>query len=186
MILTNIDDIILIQFDFGLEMSELTSTRLDYREPRTIWVLGFEFFYTILAMIPIYYYLNEILEIRAEAEQLILFLPIGVAILLYFMELKLNTYFWFTEKIYKKRDLLTSAIKSATLIVSSFYLIFLLIFGYWLNGTETYEEIEYQNELSKLMTELGITLVSIYFILTLMINIQNQRFERIFKDRFQR
>ena len=182
----NIDDIILIQLDFSLEMSELTSTKLDYREPRTIWVLGFEFFYTIIAMIPIYYYFNEILEIRAEAEDLILILPIGVAILLFIMELRLNTYFWFSEKIYKKRDLLTSAIKSASLIVISFYFIFILIFGYWLGGVDTYDRIEYQNELSQLMTELAITLVSIYFILILMLNIQNQRFERIFKDRFQR
>ena len=167
-------------------MSEQTSTRLDYREPRTIWVLGFEFFYTIIAMIPIYYYFNEILEIRAEAEDLIFILPVGVAILLFFLELKLNTYFWFSEKTYKKRDLLTASIKSVSLIIISFYFIFLFIFGYWLSGAETYERIEYQNEISQLITELGITLLSLYFILVLMINIQNQRFERIFKDRFQR
>ncbi|OLS27788.1 MAG: hypothetical protein HeimC2_09820 [Candidatus Heimdallarchaeota archaeon LC_2] len=168
-------------------MSELSSTRLDYREPRTIWVLGFEFFYTIIAMIPLYYYFNEILEIRAEAENLILILPISVAILLFFLELRLNTYFWFSEKTYKKRDLLTSAIKSVSFIIISFYLIFLLVFGYWLGGAETYSNrVEYQNEISQLITELGITLISIYFILILMLNIQNQRFERIFKDRFHR
>ncbi len=167
-------------------MSELASAKLDYREPREVWILGLEFFYTLLAMIPIYYYFVEVLEIRSEAEDLVLFLPIGIAILLFFMELRLNSYFWFTEKVYKRRDLFTSALKSVMLVLTSFYLIFLYFFGYWLADTETYQRIEYQNELTKLMAEVSISLILIYLALIMMLNIQNQRFERIFKHRFQR
>ncbi|MCE7733357.1 MAG: hypothetical protein GPJ54_00670 [Candidatus Heimdallarchaeota archaeon] len=167
-------------------MSELASAKLDYREPREVWILGLEFFYTLLAMIPIYYYLVEVLEIRSEAEDLVLFLPIGIAILLYFMELRLNSYFWFTEKIYKRRDLFTSALKSVILVVTTFYFLFLYFFGYWLANIDTYQSVEYRNELTKLMTEVSISLFLIYLILIMMLNIQNQRFERIFKYRFQR
>jgi uncharacterized membrane protein len=167
-------------------MSELASAKLEYREPRAVWILGLEFFYTLIAMIPVYYYIIEILEVRSEAEDLVLFLPIGIAVLLYFMELRLNAYFWFTEKVYKRRDLFTSSLKSVILVVSAFYFMFLYFFGYWLADTDTYQRVEYRNEIKQLMTEVVVSLVVIYLILIMMLNIQNQRFERIFKYRFQR
>ncbi|MHA2031202.1 MAG: hypothetical protein ACXAC2_20695 [Candidatus Kariarchaeaceae archaeon] len=167
-------------------MSELATAKLDYREPRAVWILGLELFYTLIAMIPIYFYIIEILQVRANAENLVMFLPIGIALLLFFLELRLNSYFWFTEKVYKRRDLFTSSLKSVILIISSFYIIFLYVFGYWLSDSSTYQGIGYQNELSQLMAEVIISLLTIYFGVIMMLNIQNQRFERIFKERFQR
>ncbi|MCH8907265.1 MAG: hypothetical protein IH840_09265, partial [Candidatus Heimdallarchaeota archaeon] len=110
-------------------MSEVKVGKLDYSHPRTIWTLGIQLMYTIIAMIPLYYYMIEILTIRSEARDFVIYSPIFVAIILFFLQLKLNSYFWTSEKTFVKRDITITSSKSAFTIVLEFYLIFLFIFG---------------------------------------------------------
>ncbi len=168
-------------------MSEFSySAKLDYLNPRTIWTISLQLFYTIIAMLPVYYYLREIIELVADAKWVLIFLPIGIAIILFGMQLRLNNYYWKNEKIFKNRDILVTALKSSILVLVFFYFIFLYIFGYWLSSIEFYEGIKFQSELGKLMAETIISLVMIYVMIIMMISIQESRFEQTLANRFRR
>lgn len=164
-------------------MSETSLTSIDYTLPRTVWVLGIQLFYTFMAMIPVYYYMRELLSIRATASQVVIYLPVLTAMLLFFLELRLNDYFWVSEKIYKKRDSFNSSIKSFLVIIFSYYFVFLFIFGYFLSGSKTYKSFHFNNEVSQLIAEDIASVITIYLIVILMLNIQNQRFQQIWKRR---
>ena len=164
-------------------MSETSLTSIDYTIPRTVWVLGIQLFYSFIAMIPVYYYMRELLAIRATASRVVIFLPVLTAILLFFLELRLNDYFWISEKTYKKRDSFNSSIKSFLVIIFFYYFVFLFIFGYFLSGSGTYNSFHYNNEVSKVIAEDIASIIIIYLIVILMLNIQNQRFQQIWKRR---
>lgn len=161
-------------------MSEISYSKMDYIHPRTIWTLTMQFFYTIIAMMPVYYYLREIIELIVDAKWLLVFLPIGIAILLFGMELRLNVYFWKAEKIFKNRDILVVVIKSSLLVITMFYFLFLFIFGYWLSDIDVYQGIKYQSDIGRLMAEAAISLLVIYGVIIMMMSIQESRFDQTF------
>ncbi|MHA2250866.1 MAG: hypothetical protein ACXAD7_10910 [Candidatus Kariarchaeaceae archaeon] len=167
-------------------MSEVSYSKIDYVHPRTIWTICLQFFFTVIAMIPVYYYLREIVKLIADARLLLVFLPLGIAILLFLIQLRLGTYFWKSEKVFKKRDVLVIASKSTLLTIVLFYILFLFIFGYWLSGVDFYQGLDYQSDVGRLMAETTISLGIIYGIMVMMINVQESRFEQTLKGRFRR
>ncbi|MHA2091391.1 MAG: hypothetical protein ACW98K_11070 [Candidatus Kariarchaeaceae archaeon] len=167
-------------------MSEYSYSNLEYLHPRTIWSLSFQFLYTVLAMIPVYFYFREIIEFTEDAKWLLIFLPVGIGILLFLLQLRLNSYFWKSEKVFRNRDIFVVALKSILLIIISFYFTFLLMFGYWLSGADFYESIKYQSVIGRLMAEVIISLMIVYGLVTMMINVQDSRFEQTLTNRFKR
>jgi hypothetical protein len=60
------------------------------------------------------------------------------------------------------------------------------MFGYWLSGAEFYESIKYQSVIGRLMAEVIISLMIVYGLVTMMINVQDSRFEQTLTNRFKR
>lgn len=162
--------------------TDFSPTELQLTHPRTIITSGLQLFYTIIAMIPFYYYLREIIQLNADAQYVLTFLPIATAIILFLFEIRLNEYYFFNEKVYKKRDIFDAAIKSTFVMITSFYVLFFFIFAYFLsNFVKEYQTLGLQNVLGKILFELSITIVILYLLVILMLDIQKERIKRISK-----
>ncbi len=151
--------------------------QLEINAPRTIWVLTLQLLYSIIAMLPIYYYLREVVQFNDESQYVLLLLPVTIAFLLFFIQVKFNSYFWFNEKIFNKRDIFTSAMKSALLVVVLFYFFYLIIFGYWFTGTEEYSGLGLTNKVGKAVTESLVSVSIVGFIVLVMDRIRTARME---------
>jgi len=168
-------------------MSTATAYPIKYSEPRTIWTLSLQLFYTILAMIPFYYYLRNLVTIPAEGRYLLQFLPITIGILLFFIQVQLNSYYWREEKIFKQRDIFVSGLKSSILTLAMFYFIFFLIFGYMIGNSDAYESVLLSDVITRTMIQLLITLGTIVLTAILLQSIQDSTTSpRKFTDRFRR
>ena len=156
-------------------MSTSNVDQLQMNAPRTIWVSIMQLLYTIVAMLPIYYYLREIIQLDDQSQYVLLLLPVVVASLLYFVEIKMNNYFWYNEKFFNQRDIFTSALKSTTLVLGMFYFFYLLVFGYWFSGTPEYENLGLSDKTGRTLTE---ALVSVAIVASLVIVVDRIRVAR--------
>lgn len=108
---------------------------IKWTAPRSVWTLAAQLFYSLLAMLPMYYYLKNILGlVQTDNELLLYIIPIVTGILLFFAMILINEYFWVREKILLKRDITTAAVKSSFLIMVLFYFSYLFFLGYFING----------------------------------------------------
>ncbi len=133
-------------------------SNIDFNQPRSVWALLIQLFYTLVAMTPMYYYLRELVKFNDDAKYVLMFLPIVTGILLYFVELKMNLYYWNKERIFKKRDIFTVTIKSFLFVIIWFYILYFFMFGYWFSTSEPYKALGMNNQTTKSLTE---SLVSI-------------------------
>lgn len=154
-------------------MSNATKFPIQFNNPKTIWTLSLLLLYTILSMIPFYYYLTNLVNIDNDGIYFLQYLPIFAGLLLYFIQFLFLTYFWNEEKVYKKRDILNVSLKSYILVFSMFYSIYFLIFGYWIGNTNAYESALLSDTINRNMVQLLITLGTILTTYLLMQNIQD-------------
>jgi hypothetical protein len=154
-------------------MSNATKFPIQFNNPKTIWTLSLSLLYTILSMIPFYYYLTNLVNIDNDGIYFLQYLPIFTGLLLYFIQFLFLTYFWNEEKVYKKRDILNVSLKSYILVFSMFYSIYFLIFGYWIGNTNAYESALLSDTINRNMIQLLITLGTILTTYLLMQNIQD-------------
>lgn len=154
-------------------MSNVTKFPIQFNNPKTIWTLSLLLLYTILSMIPFYYYLTNLVNIDNDGIYFLQYLPIFTGLLLYFIQFLFLTYFWNEEKVYKKRDILNVSLKSYILVFSMFYSIYFLIFGYWIGNTNAYESALLSDTINRNMIQLLITLGTILTTYLLMQNIQD-------------
>ena len=154
-------------------MSNATKFPIQFNNPKTIWTLSLLLLYTILSMIPFYYYLTNLVSIDNDGIYFLQYLPIFTGLLLYFIQFLFLTYFWNEEKVYKKRDILNVSLKSYILVFSMFYSIYFLIFGYWIGNTNAYESTLLSDTINRNMVQLLITLGTILTTYLLMQNIQD-------------
>ncbi|MGB1981278.1 MAG: hypothetical protein ACPHQO_02270 [Candidatus Kariarchaeum pelagius] len=154
-------------------MSNATKFPIQFNNPKTIWTLSLLLLYTILSMIPFYYYLTNLVNIDNDGIYFLQYLPIFAGLLLYFIQFLFLTYFWNEEKVYKKRDILNVSLKSYILVFSMFYSIYFLIFGYWIGNTNAYESALLSDTINRNMIQLLITLGTILTTYLLMQNIQD-------------
>lgn len=154
-------------------MSNVTKFPIQFNNPKTIWTLSLLLLYTILSMIPFYYYLTNLVNIDNDGIYFLQYLPIFTGLLLYFIQFLFLTYFWNEEKVYKKRDILNVSLKSYILVFSMFYSIYFLIFGYWIGNTNAYESALLSDTINRNMVQLLITLGTILTTYLLMQNIQD-------------
>ena len=154
-------------------MSNATKFPIKFNNPKTIWTLSLLLLYTILSMIPFYYYLTNLVNIDNDGIYFLQYLPIFTGLLLYFIQFLFLTYFWNEEKVYKKRDILNVSLKSYILVFSMFYSIYFLIFGYWIGNTNAYESALLSDTINRNMIQLLITLGTILTTYLLMQNIQD-------------
>ena len=154
-------------------MSNTTKFPIQFNNPKTIWTLSLLLLYTILSMIPFYYYLTNLVNIDNDGIYFLQYLPIFTGLLLYFIQFLFLTYFWKEEKVYKKRDILNVSLKSYILVFSMFYSIYFLIFGYWIGNTNAYESALLSDTINRNMIQLLITLGTILTTYLLMQNIQD-------------
>ena len=154
-------------------MSNATKFPIQFNNPKTIWTLSLLLLYTILSMIPFYYYLTNLVNIDNDGIYFLQYLPIFTGLLLYFIQFLFLSYFWNEEKVYKKRDILNVSLKSYILVFSMFYSIYFLIFGYWIGNTNAYESALLSDTINRNMVQLLITLGTILTTYLLMQNIQD-------------
>ena len=169
-------------------MSTVTGFPLQYNEPRTIWTISLQLLYTILAMVPFYYYLTNLVQVPEEGAVLLQYLPVITGVLLFFIEIRLNDYYWNKEKIYKHRDIFVCGMKSVILIISMFYTIFFFVFG-WLVGTNGgYDsQVFLQDVITRTMIQLIITFATIIVVMLMMETAQSDsQAGRKFSDRIRR
>lgn len=168
-------------------MSTATGYPIEYSEPRTIWTLTLQLTFTLLAMLPFYYYLRNIAEIPADGRYLLQFLPIAVGILLFFLQQYLNTYYWRKEKIYKRRDMFVVGLQSYILSIWMFYTIYLLLFGYFIGQTDAYDTPLFSDIITRTMIQLLISLGTIaLFVLAMRTAQEDNAAPRKFTNRFRR
>ena len=75
-------------------MSNATKFLIQFNNPKTIWTLSLLLLYTILSMIPFYYYLTNLVNIDNDEYAIFLqYLPIFTGLLLYFIQFLFLTYF---------------------------------------------------------------------------------------------
>ena len=151
--------------------------QLEINTPRTIWVLTLQLLYSIIAMLPIYYYLREVVQFNNESQYVLLLLPVTIALLLFFIQIKLNSYYWFSEKFFNKRDIFTSSMKSAIFVFVWFYFLYLLVFGYWFTGTTEYDALGLGNKVGKAVTESLVSVSIVGFIVLIMDRVRTARME---------
>ncbi len=155
---------------------EYSTDTMNLNHPRNIWTISIQLIYTQLAMIPLFYYLREVVQLEVDSLYVMLFLPVSVGLLLFIMQLLLNEYYWYSEKIYKKRDIVIVASKSATYVIGVFYILYLLMFGYWFSESEVYADItRIENNVGKTVAEAGVSIIIILFLVMLRREIQNQK-----------
>lgn len=156
-------------------MSSYSGYPIDYNSPRTIWTMSFQLLYTVLAMIPFYFYQLNILVIPSEGITVLVVLPIGVAILLFFMQIRLNHFYWVSEKTFKKRDVFHVGLKSLILTLSMFYTIFFLIFGNWVGSSDAHAQFGFTDPIEKLAIDATLTLIIILLTVIMIVSIQQDR-----------
>jgi len=159
-------------------VSSVSRGNIDFNQPRIIWVNLFQLLYTLLAMIPVTYYLREIVLIEEEGQFLLIGLPISIGVLLYFVQLRLNEYFWINEQYYKKRDILISSCKSAFLVIFVYYFVYFFLLGYWISTTEQYEALNLENQIGRILFDNAISLAVIVGITLLMVAVQKEKTNR--------
>ncbi|MDH5401531.1 MAG: hypothetical protein OEZ01_09320 [Candidatus Heimdallarchaeota archaeon] len=150
---------------------------INFYNPRTVWVLSFQLIYTICAMIPFFYYMREVLELPEEARYVVVLLPLTCALVIYMLQLMLNKYYWDQEKIYKKRDILQVASKSAFYTYFIFYFMEFLVFGFWLNQFDAYIEFRIEKDLARMVVETIISMLIVVFYVTFLLNLREVKFE---------
>ena len=156
--------------------TEYSTSTLDLNHPRSIWTNVLQLFYTLLAMIPIFYYIREVVQLGNDGLYILLFAPISIGLLLYILQILMNEFYWFQEKIHKKRDILMIALRSTSFILFIFYFFYLFVFGYWFSNSEAYlEVVNIKNPIGKVVTEAGVSLILVLFIVLLRRGIQRQK-----------
>ena len=156
-------------------MSSYSSFPIDYGQPRTIWSISLQLFYTLIAMIPLYYYMRNVVEIPPEGSYVLQLLPIVVAILLFFVQLRLNQFYWINEKTYKNRDIFVMSIKSVVLTLGLFYSLFFLLWSYWIGRTDIHENSGFENPLEIVVINIAVSLVILLMTLVFMVAVQEDR-----------
>ena len=154
-------------------MSTVGSYSINFSEPRTIWTIVLQLFYTLLAMLPFYYYLRNLIDVPTEGRYLLQFLPIATGLLIFFIQFEMNDYYWHQEKTFTERDIFKMSLKSIILTISMFYIIFFLIFAYWVGNGGGYEGGILENVVTRTMVQLGITLGLILLTLVMMKTVQS-------------
>lgn len=156
--------------------TEYSTSTLDLNHPRSIWTNVVQLFYTLIAMIPIFYYLREIAQLGNDGLYVLLFAPISIGLLLYILQILMNEYYWVQEKIHKKRDIFMIALRSTAFILFYFYFFYLFVFGYWFSSSDVYTEVvKLNNPIGKVITEAAISMGLVLFIVLLRRGIQNQK-----------
>ena len=156
--------------------TEYSTSTLDLNHPRSIWTNVIQLFYTLLAMIPIFYYMREVVQLGNDGLYILLFAPISIGLLLYILQILMNEYYWIQEKVHKKRDIFLIAVRSSSFVLFNFYFIYLLIFGYWFSSSDVYlDTVNLTNPIGKVITEAGISVALILFIVLLRRGIQKQK-----------
>ena len=84
-------------------MSNATKFLIQFNNPKTIWTLSLLLLYTILSMIPFYYYLTNLVNIDNDGIYFLQYLPIFTGLLLYFIQFLFLTYFGMKKKSTRKR-----------------------------------------------------------------------------------
>ncbi|MHA2501853.1 MAG: hypothetical protein ACXAE3_03200 [Candidatus Kariarchaeaceae archaeon] len=149
-------------------MSTASGYPINYTEPRTIWTIALQLLYTLLAMIPFYYYMKNLIDIPSEGRYLLQYLPVVVGILIFFIQFEMNDYYWNQEKTFTNRDIFTMSLKSTILTLSMFYTIFFFIFTYWIGNNGAYTKGIIEDPINRTMIQLGFTLGVILLTLILM------------------
>ena len=149
-------------------MSTASSYPINYSEPRTIWTIVLQLFYNILAMMPLYYYLRNLIEIPNEGRYLLQFLPITTGILLFFIQFEITDYYWHQEKTFVKRDIFKMSLKSVILSLSMFYSIFFYILTYVVGNGGGYEEGILVDPITRTIVQLSLTLGTIVLTVIMM------------------
>lgn len=155
---------------------EYSTTDIDFNHPRNIWTIIIQLVYTLVAMIPIFYYMKEIVQFEQDAVNVMLLLPIATGIILFILQLLLNEFYWYEERLYKNRDIVIVACKSSSYVLGFFYFFYLFLFGYWFSNSDVYKELfRLNNQVGKAMTETAISIIFILFLVMLRRGIQNQK-----------
>ncbi len=114
--------------------SASNQAEIQWNTPRSLWVLLFQFFYSLLAMVPMYYYMRDIEDLVNETYVPMTFVvPILSSLILFMMMVLLDDVYWYQEKKYSARDFFKAGMKSTIWVTLVFYVIFYVIMGYWLN-----------------------------------------------------
>lgn len=158
-------------------MSTDYSAKINTAEPRVVWTHVLQLMYTIIAMIPIVYYLREIVLLPETSRYVLIALPVSIALILFFIQIQMNNYFWDNELIFKRRDIFVVALKSNLLIVGLFYFLFLLMFGYWFTGTEVYDNLGLNDVTFKVLFEAMVSILLVISTAVIMRSIQKNRLE---------
>lgn len=157
-------------------MSTSQMERLNWSAPRTIWTSAVQLLMTVIAQIPFYFYLREIaILIQEDYEQVVLVVPISTALLLFFLQILMDEYYWNREIIYRNRDITIASAKSFLFVVGLYYFFFFFIMEYWLSSTEFYKESGPKEPVQKMMFDLGISFAIILFMVIFLREIQKRR-----------
>ncbi|MCY3413905.1 MAG: hypothetical protein INQ03_19845 [Candidatus Heimdallarchaeota archaeon] len=158
--------------------TEYSNTILVFNHPRSIFTTGFQLFYSLVAMIPVYLYVREIIKLEVDALYVLLFLPLAVGFLLFTLMIQMNQFYWREEREYKRRDIFMLGLKSTSFIIFYFYFFFLLVFGYWFSDSEVYfDMLHLENPIGKLVTEASISVALVMLIVQLRRGIQKQKYK---------
>ncbi len=142
-----------------------SSNRLEWTAPRSIWTAAVQLLYSLIAQLPFYYYLREIVElIEKDYQWIVITVPISTGILLFFMQVLLDEFYWNQEKVYRNRDITVAAAKSALLVYALFYFLFFYLMEYVLSSTDFYKENGPNEPVQKMMFDLGVSLAIILFL----------------------
>ncbi len=157
-------------------MSTAQMERLNWSAPRSIWTAAVQLLLTVVAQIPFYFYLREILQlIEEDYEQVVLVVPISTALLLFFIQLLMDEYYWNREIIYRNRDITIASAKSFLFVMGLYYFFFFFVMEYWLSSTEFYQTSGPKEPIQKMMLDLGIVFAVILFLTIFLREIQKRR-----------
>ena len=134
---------------------------IQWSAPRSVWVMLIQFAYSLIAMIPLYYYMRIFEDLKKEDYvTMTFFIPIATAVILFMMMILMDDVYWYKEKRYNNRDFFKSAMKSSAFVMVVFFVIFYLIIGFWMNSSfPDYAGYYKNNPLHKFMIDYSSTMI---------------------------
>ena len=86
--------------------------------------------------------------------------PFVAGVLLFFIQLNMNDFYWYHEINKRKRDVVKIGTKSFFVVMVQFYFYNLVLFGFWLSDNVKFNEAVVLNHpIKRMMFELGVSLL---------------------------
>lgn len=112
-------------------MSTTAKHEINWYLPRNLWITISMLFWTMVGMIPFYYYLREIEQLVSKDYQyVVLYVPIMTGFVLFLMEVMLTDYFWYSERRRQNRTFGRAALYSIEFVLFLFYFTYFFLITY--------------------------------------------------------